>query len=113
MFALYTDIVGEVVSGAAQSQQTLSDIHDSIQTLPSAEDDTTLLRVHDNCEEAIARLGAVRERAAELENQLVLAEERVSADNSLICHITETKSLTGDLVLDIVGNHDAEVFFSL
>ena len=99
--------------GAAQSQQTLSDIHDSIQTLPSAEDDTTLLRVHDNCEEAIARLGAVRERTAELENQLVLAEERVNADNSLICHITETNGLTGDLVIDIVGNHDAEVVFSL
>ena len=87
IFVLYTDIVGEVVSGAAQSQQTLSDIHDSIQTLPSAEDDTTLLRVHDNCEEAIARLGAVRERAAELENQLVLAEERVSADNSLFYNL--------------------------
>lgn len=72
-----------MVTGATESQQALSDIHDSIQTLPSAEDDTTLLRVHDNCEEAIARLAAVKDRAAELENQLVLAEERVCAPN---CH---------------------------
>ena len=76
-YRLYADAADEVTQDAIASQQLVADIQNSLQALPSAEDDATILRVHDSCEDAIAKLASVQDRVAELEDSLVKAETKV------------------------------------
>ena len=66
-----------VLEAAADNQEILTSIQDSLQCLPSADDDVTILRVHDSCEESLARLHAVQAKTAELDDLVNQAESKV------------------------------------
>lgn len=72
-------MVDGVVGKAVSSQQIVAEIQDSLQMLPSAEDDITLLRIHDSCEDAANKLSAVQEKLVELESDMGQAETKVGS----------------------------------
>lgn len=66
-----------VLEAAGKNHQVLTSIQDSLQRLPIADDDVTILRVHDSCEEAAAKLTGAKEKTAEIEQKLLEAESKV------------------------------------
>ncbi|XP_067943131.1 myosin heavy chain, skeletal muscle-like [Watersipora subatra] len=69
-------VAQEVTVSSTSSQQVIADIQNSLQALPSAEDDATIMRVHSSCKEAAEKLAAVQEKATELEQTLANAETK-------------------------------------
>lgn len=66
-----------VVEAATANNELLTQVQDSLMRLPSAEDDVTILRVHDSCNEAAAKLNAAEQKTQEIEELLSEAESKV------------------------------------